>query len=103
MKIEPMTKVIANQNRNLSRSPRSAANTPIWQVTELSTRIVVLAAANGTFSSCVSSAQISGLTPRSVKYIAKRPAKNMSSLDSHTMVPDGHHVRPIGGGVRLLF
>ena len=24
---------------------------------------------------------------RSVKYIEKRPAKNMSSLESHTMVP----------------
>ena len=42
--------------------PRSAAKTPSWQVSEDSTRIVVLTGANGTFSSSVFSAQRSGLT-----------------------------------------
>ncbi len=31
--------------------------------------------------------QSPGCTDRIVKYIANRPAKNMSSLDSHTIVP----------------
>src|SRR6476646_5388486 len=31
--------------------------------------------------------QSPGCTDRIVKYIANRPAKNISSLDSHTMVP----------------
>src|SRR3954471_10333620 len=31
--------------------------------------------------------QWSGCTDRTVKYMANRPAKNISSLDSHTMVP----------------
>src|SRR5690554_508972 len=66
---------------------RSAAQTPIWQVTELSTRIVVLIAAKVRLSFCVCSAHISGSAARVVKYIAKRPAKNMSSEASHTMVP----------------
>ena len=54
---------------------------------ELRTRIVVLTAAKGTFRNWVYSAHTSGLTDRSVRYIAKRPAKNINSLDSHTMVP----------------
>ena len=33
------------------------------------------------------SAHRSGTTDRIVKYIANSPAKNMSSLDSQTMVP----------------
>ena len=47
--------------------PRSAAKTPSWQVTDDSTRIVVLTAANGTLSSSVSCAHSSGLTERIVK------------------------------------
>jgi hypothetical protein len=31
--------------------------------------------------------QSPGCTDRTVKYMAKSPAKNMSSLESHTMVP----------------
>src|SRR3954454_11232048 len=31
--------------------------------------------------------QSPGWTERTVKYIANRPAKNINSLDSHTMVP----------------
>ena len=38
-------------------------------------------------SFAVFSAHSSGETERIVKYIAKRPAKNISSLASHTMVP----------------
>ena len=76
-----------NQRRRPLTSPRSAANTPSWQVTLDSTRTVVLMLANGMFSSCVSWAHSSGLTARSVKYIANSAAKNISSLDSHTMVP----------------
>ena len=66
---------------------RSAAHTPIWHVTEDSTSTVVLIAAKGMLSFGVFSAQASGAAPRSVKYIAKRPAKNMSSLASQTIVP----------------
>src|SRR3712207_2326378 len=66
---------------------RSAAKTPIWHHTELSTRLMVLTAENGMFSFSGSAAHRSGRTARIVKYIAKSPAKNISSLDSHTIVP----------------
>ena len=42
---------------------------------------------NGMLSIPVSVAQMSGLIARSVKYIANSAAKNMSSLDSQTIVP----------------
>src|SRR3954471_21906331 len=67
--------------------PRSAAKTPSWQVTDDSTRIVVLTAANGTFSFAVFWAHRSGLTERIVKYDANSAAKNISSLASQMMVP----------------
>src|SRR3954471_375016 len=67
--------------------PRSAAKTPSWQVSEDSTRIVVLTAANGTFSFSVLIAHRSGLTARMVKYDANRAAKNISSLESQMIVP----------------
>src|SRR6478752_1784244 len=66
---------------------RSAAHTPIWHVTDDRTRTVVLIAAKVTLSFGVFSAQASGAAPRSVKYMAKRPAKNMSSLANQTIVP----------------
>ena len=47
----------------------------------------MLTVAKGTLSRAVFSAHSSGSTERIVKYIAKSPAKNMSSLESHTMVP----------------
>ena len=47
--------------------PSSALNTPSWQVTEESTRIVVLTAENGTLSFSVSWAHSSGLTALIVK------------------------------------
>ena len=37
----PMTSVIVYQKRSPKTSPCSAANTPIWQVNELATRIAV--------------------------------------------------------------
>src|SRR3954447_18920669 len=67
--------------------PRSAANTPSWQVTDDSTRTVVLTEANGTLSFSVFWAHSSGLTDRIVKYDANSAAKNISSLDSQMMVP----------------
>ena len=48
----------------------------------------MLTVAKGTLSFAVCSAHSSGDTERIVKYMAKRPAKNISSLESHTMVPD---------------
>ncbi|GAB3246017.1 hypothetical protein GCM10027562_03090 [Arthrobacter pigmenti] len=47
----------------------------------------MFASAKGTFSKADSVAHISGAVDRSVKYMANRPAKNMSSLESHTTVP----------------
>src|SRR5690349_18503908 len=66
---------------------RSAAHTPIWHVTDDRTSTVVLIAANVMLSFGVFSAHASGSAPRRVKYMAKRPAKNMSSLASQTIVP----------------
>lgn len=44
--------------------------------------------ANGRFKWVGGGGQPSGpALPRATKYIAKSPAKNISSLDSHTMVP----------------
>src|SRR6478752_1230091 len=88
MKIAPITKVMTNHERSFFTSPRSAAKTPIWQVKEESTRIVVLVAEKGTLSALACSCQKAGpVTDRSVKYIAKRAAKNISSELSQTMVP----------------
>src|SRR5690606_4853813 len=67
--------------------PSSALNTPIWHQMEEITRIVVLTRAKGTLSIAVRSSHKSVETARMVKYMAKRPAKNMISLPSHTMVP----------------
>ena len=68
-------------------SPRSAARTPIWQVTLEETRIRVFTVAKPTLRNCVCSAHTSGFVERSVKYIAKSPAKNISSLESQMIVP----------------
>src|SRR5699024_3284053 len=66
----------------------SAAQTPIWQVTELSTSTRVLIDAKVTLWNAWPSAQTSGpATAWWVKYIAKRPAKNISSEESQTIVP----------------
>ena len=99
MKKAPIKKVSANHSRNphflnCHNVPvrdawnLSAAKTPNWQVTDESTRTVVLTAANGMLSSAVDSAQIFGpCTERVVKYIAKSAAKNINSLESQTIVP----------------
>src|SRR5438132_1127072 len=42
-KIRPRMNVKVNQRRSANTSPRSAANTPIWQVTDEETRISVTA------------------------------------------------------------
>src|SRR4051812_22484629 len=65
----------------------SAFQTPSWHHTELMTRTRVLTVAYGTLSLLGPPTHSSGTTDRMVKYIANSPAKNMSSLDSHTMVP----------------
>src|SRR5687767_2009057 len=67
--------------------PCSAAWTPSWHHTDEMTRISVLAAANGTLRTSVRSAHSSEETERMVKYMANRPAKNISSLASQTIVP----------------
>src|SRR5512132_759293 len=99
MKKAPMRKVSTNHSRNPHLQnwavepvrpicPRSAANTPNWQVTDDSNRTVVLTAANVRSSVTPGVGQSCGPnTDRTVKYIAKRAAKNISSLASQTMVP----------------
>ncbi|GAB3555094.1 hypothetical protein GCM10027404_30970 [Arthrobacter tumbae] len=47
----------------------------------------MLISAKGTFNFSVSAAQSSPDVERNVKYMAKSPAKNISSLESHTTVP----------------
>ena len=57
-------------------------------MTDERTKIVVLKAAKGILSISVDSAQIAGpCTARVVKYIANNAAKNISSLESQTIVP----------------
>ncbi len=56
-------------------------------MTDESTRITVFVVENGMLSSSVSCAHSSGLTARIVKYAAKSAAKNISSEESHTIVP----------------
>ena len=107
MKNEPMKKVSTYHSRRpqprmLARPPvrftwpRSAANTPIWQVNELATRTLVLMIANGTFSSAVWVSHRDGtpaaaawalVTLRIVKYAANKAAKNISSDASQMITP----------------
>ncbi|GAB3522207.1 hypothetical protein GCM10027402_13820 [Arthrobacter monumenti] len=49
--------------------------------------MMVFASANGTLSNSDSVAHISPAVERRVKYMANKPAKNISSLDSQTTVP----------------
>ena len=77
-----------NQRRSPKTSPASALNTPIWQVTDDETRKIVTTSAYGTLSSVgLPCGQSPGCAARTVKYIANRPAKNISSLDSQMIVP----------------
>src|SRR3954470_3754304 len=87
MNTAPMKKVTANQNRRPAPSPRSAAKTPSWQVTLESTRMIVNGAAVLRSRTTPFAGQAGWLIDLIVKYIANRAAKNMSSLDSQTIVP----------------
>src|SRR5919198_4074979 len=88
MKYRPIRKEITYQSRSLRTSPRSAANTPIWQVTLDSTRTRVFCPENRRLNSaCGHSPPCAFVTDRIVKYIANSAAKNMSSDDNHTIVP----------------
>src|SRR5690625_5313702 len=64
----------------------TAAFTPHWAVNELITRMTVLMVAKTGSSSAVFSSHKVGEVERSVKYIANRPPKNITSDASHTMV-----------------
>src|SRR5699024_4997301 len=61
--------------------------TPIWQVTELNTRIEVFTRAKPWVKLASPSAKVSGAIERRVKNMANRPPKNISSLESQTSVP----------------
>src|SRR5262249_7310216 len=75
------------QRRNQKTSPRSAAKTPIWQVNDEAMSTSVTGTACTRLSSVGGGGQLPPACERAVKYIANSPAKNMSSLESHTMVP----------------
>src|SRR5438270_13745100 len=87
MNTAPMKNVTMYQNRKPPASPRSAAKTPSWQVTLESTRMIVNGAAVLRSRTTPLAGQIGSLTARIVKYIANSAAKNISSLESQTMVP----------------
>ena len=78
---------MAEERPVLRACKRSAAKTPNCAVNELATRIRVLTSAKGTFKIWVSFAHKSGAPALSEKYIANRPAKNITSLPSQTIVP----------------
>src|SRR5882757_9069899 len=68
--------------------PRSTANTPIWQVTLDSSRTVVLIEPSARFRCAPGHGMPEPLTTDlTVKYIANKAAKNISSEDSQMMVP----------------
>src|SRR4051794_41979225 len=87
MNTAPMKKVIANQKRRPPTSPRSAANTPSWQVTDDSTRTIVNGAAVLRSSTTPLAGQIGSLTPRVVKDITNNAAENNRSLGRPTKGP----------------
>lgn len=60
--------------------------------------MIVFRRANGTFSFAVSDAHNSGRAARKVKYIANRAAKNITSLESQTMVPTETRFGRLGTG-----
>src|SRR4051794_5237241 len=87
MKTAPMKNVRMYQNRKPATSPRSAAKTPSWHVTDDRIRTIVNGAAVLRSRTTPLAGQTGSLIERIVKYIANSAAKNMSSLDSQTMVP----------------
>ncbi|GIJ21317.1 hypothetical protein Vlu01_19410 [Micromonospora lutea] len=60
------------------------------------------AVAYGTLSTCVCSAHCSGAAARMEKYIANSAAKNMSSLESQTIVPTLTMLGRVREWIRLL-
>src|SRR6476661_4496052 len=78
---------MVNQRRRPYTLPCSAANTPNWQVNDDATRISVKVTAYGMFSSVGAGGQPWVARARAVKYMAKSPAKNISSLASQMIVP----------------
>src|SRR5437764_5599587 len=87
MNTAPMKNVRMYQNRKPATSPRSAAKTPSWQVTDDRIRTIVNGAAVLRSRTTPFAGQTGSLIDRIVKYIANSEAKNMSSLDSQTIVP----------------
>src|SRR6476620_6062156 len=85
--MEPMMRVTTYQRRRPKTSPFSAAKTPIWHVKDDAIRMAVTGTASFMLSSVGSGGQFPSAWARAVKYIANRPAKNINSLDSQTMVP----------------
>src|SRR5436189_4092455 len=82
-----MKNVIMNHRRSPATSPFSALKTPHWQVTLDSTRMIVNGAAVLRSRTTSSGGQLDALIDRIVKYIANSAAKNISSLESQTIVP----------------
>ena len=68
-KIVPITSVSRYQRRRPNTSPRSAANTPNWQVNDEATSTIVTTSAYGTLSSVGAGGQLSpgGFCARAVK------------------------------------
>src|SRR5690606_15582535 len=92
----PMNRVSRYQRRSPKTSPFSAANTPSWQVNDEATRMMVNGSAHGRLSTNGSASVHPGgfggqfsavFWAFTVKNIAKSPAKNISSLESQTIVP----------------
>src|SRR5690625_3494269 len=82
-----MQKVSRYQRRSPDTSPRSAANTPLWQVNDDAISTSVTGTDCHRFSSVGGGGHAPPACARAVKYIANSPAKNISTLESHTMVP----------------
>src|SRR3954454_22291627 len=87
MNTAPMKKVRMYQKRNPATSPRSAAKTPSWQVTDDRIRTIVNGAAVFRSSTTPLAGHTGSLIERIVKYMANSEAKNISSLESQTIVP----------------
>src|SRR5690242_1627142 len=101
-KIRPRMKVNVNQRRSANGSPFSAWNTPIWQVTDENTSTSVNGSAYQTLRCGVCSVHNPRSAARIEKYIANSAAKNISSLDSQTIVPTLTMLGLVREWIRLL-
>src|SRR5699024_12479630 len=72
-----------------------------WAVNELITKMTVLMVAKTGSSSAVLSSHRVGEVERSVKYIANRPPKNITTDDSQTIVPTALKLGRLGKPVGL--